>query len=1030
MSGIIKTDKNKCVGCNKCIMVCPVNFANNITIVDQSRKIEIDENKCIACGKCLQTCDHGARNYIDDSDAFWDSLLNGEKITLIVAPSFLTNYPEEYKHIFAYLKSLGISLIYNVALGADITSWAYIKYLKENKDYDFYISQPCTPIVNFIEKYVPNLIEKLIPIHSPAINTAIYLKKYNKNNDKIAFLSPCIGKKEEFEKNSNVNYVDYSVTFDNLYKYIIQNRINLSEYPETDFDNIENGLGVKFSHPGGLKLNLLYHFPELKIKQLEGNEKVYEYLKFLSNGNRLGGYDFVDLLNCEYGCNVGTAYCSNNCKLTSLNHFELEILNDNRLKTQNNIEIDFDKYNKYFENFNKVLDLNDFITYYQNKSDEVKILLPSEEEIEEAFNKLKKFDSESRKINCFSCGYKTCMDMAIAICHGCNVPSSCYQYNKKELELQKNYLEENENYIRLILEHLTESVVVTDKNGIIELVNKETEQLFGYSMPEYQSKHITQFIKDLKLDKLKENVTKEFQITTKNNDLCFLKLKYRPVTIKNNQLLIFIIQNITKDKEIEGLKNNFISMVSHELRTPLTSIRGSLGLLSSGVLGEVSDKAANILNIANNNSIRLVNLINDILDLEKIKAGKMEFKFDKYEVMLLVEETIKYNEAYAKQYNVNYEITKRLDNAYINVDKDKFIQILTNLLSNAAKFSFENEVINIDISRKKNFISVSVTNKGTGIPEDCYNKIFESFSQVDSSDSRKKGGTGLGLNITKSIVEKMGGHIGFESKQNESTTFYFDLPELHQNFSSKSVLICEDHKTTARCIKAMFNELGYNADIAFSGKEAEEFLEKKQYDLMTLDIILPDTDGLDLFKKLQQSKKIENLPIIIISAKKPETELLKSYPQLIDWVEKSFNIEDLKIILDKAVKEKNKNKIEVLHVENDEDILNLTKFTLNDIANITIIKSLDKAKEIVSSTHFDIIILDFVFVDGTSDKLIPEIRSGINKDANIVVFSAYEESKILDKYVDVIMLKTSVSNNQFRQCIENFAKQKMKVKLL
>lgn len=900
MTGIINTDKNKCVGCNKCIMVCPVNFSNNITIINQNRKIEIDDSKCIACGKCLQICDHGARHYIDDSNDFWTSLLNGERITLIVAPAFLTNYPEDYKRIFTYLKSLGINLIYNVAFGADITSWAYVKYLKENSDYDFYISQPCTPIVNFIEKYTPNLIEKLIPIHSPAMNTAIYLKKYTNNTDKIAFLSPCIAKKEEFKKDSNVGYIDYSISFEHLINHITENNINLFEYPETDFDNIENGLGIQFSRPGGLKLNLLYHFPELKIKQLEGHEKVYEYLKFLSQGKRLGEYDFVDLLNCEYGCNIGTTSCLGNFKLTSLNNFETEIINDKRLKLQNKIEMDFDKYNEYFNNLNQILNLNDFMTHYQNKFNEVKLLLPSEEEIEEAFNKLKKFDADSRKINCFSCGYKTCLDMAIAICHGCNVPSSCYQYNKKELEIQKNYLEENENYIRLILEHLTESVVVTNKDWVIEFVNKETEQIFGYSLPDYYNKPITHFIKDLYLNELEENTSKEFQIMTKDNNMRYLKLEYRFLTTKGRELLIFIIQDITQSKEIEGLKNTFISMVSHELRTPLTSIRGSLGLLLNGMLGEMSEKAVNVLNIANNNTIRLINLINDILDLEKIKAGRMELKFDKYEVMSLIEETINYNEDYAKQYNVKYEIVQRLDNVYINVDKDKFIQVLTNLLSNAAKFSFENEIVNIYVSRKENFVSISVTNKGTGIPEKYYHKVFESFSQINSSDSRKKVGTGLGLNITKSIVEKMGGHIGFKSTQNEYTTFYFELPEIHQSFDTKSVLICEDNKATAACIKAMVNELGYNADIAFSAKEAENFLDQKQYDLMTLDIILPDINGLDLFKNMQLSEKTKNLPVIIISVKKLDAEFLKAYPNIIGCMDKSFDINELKIIVDKV----------------------------------------------------------------------------------------------------------------------------------
>lgn len=477
-------------------------------------------------------------------------------------------------------------------------------------------------------------------------------------------------------------------------------------------------------------------------------------------------------------------------------------------------------------------------------------------------------------------------------------------------------------------------------------------------------------------------------------------------------------RDITEQKEVDRMKNEFVSIISHELRTPLTSIRGALGLVSSNALGILPDKVNSLLTIASNNTIRLINLINDILDMEKIKAGKMDFNFDEYEVMALLEESIKLNEEYARQYNVTFEIGTRLDNALINIDKDRFIQVITNLLSNAAKFSYQNETVSINVQRNKNQVSISVVNKGHGIPEESVSKIFQSFSQVDSSDARQKGGTGLGLSISKSIIERMGGTIGFISKVQESTTFYIKLPEIQKNDVVKTVLICEDNKTTAMCIKSMFESLGYNADLAFRADEASKLLIERHYDLMTLDLLLPDRDGLTLLEELKWGEKTKYLPVLIISVKKPDLKLIKKNHQIVDWLEKSFKIEDLEQSIQKIMHNKNTNKVKILHVENDVDILKLIDLTLRDIAIVTPVKNLTKASEVIKETAFDIIILDYVFPEGTSDKLIPAIKSGHNKDAKVIVFSAYEESKILARYVDSIFLKTDISNEKFRESIQ------------
>lgn len=234
-------------------------------------------------------------------------------------------------------------------------------------------------------------------------------------------------------------------------------------------------------------------------------------------------------------------------------------------------------------------------------------------------------------------------------------------------------------------------------------------------------------------------------------------------------------RDITERKEVDRMKSEFVSTVSHELRTPLTSLSGALELLLSGKIGEFSEKIKSLLEMAHNNSVRLTNLINDILDIEKIEAGKMDFAIEIQELAPLIEQAIKLNFQYAQKFNVEINLVKPIPSVLVQVDSSRLIQVLTNLLSNAVKFSEPQASVEVEVVKGDN-VRVSVTNYGAEISQDFKGRIFQKFAQADSSDSRKKGGTGLGLSISKLIIEKMNGQIKFVSENNK-TTFYFELPE-------------------------------------------------------------------------------------------------------------------------------------------------------------------------------------------------------------------------------------------------------------
>jgi len=238
------------------------------------------------------------------------------------------------------------------------------------------------------------------------------------------------------------------------------------------------------------------------------------------------------------------------------------------------------------------------------------------------------------------------------------------------------------------------------------------------------------------------------------------------------QAILSTIMDITERKRMDRMKSEFVSTVSHELRTPLTAIRGALGLMAGGALGALPDPAKDLVDTAYRNSERLTVLINDLLDMEKIAAGQMHFDLQPQPLMPLVEQAIQANQAYAGQFQVRLQLAERLDMAQVNVDAQRFQQMLSNFLSNAVKFSPAGGEVTVRVGQADDQVRVTVTDQGPGIPDDFRDRIFQKFSQADASDTRAKGGTGLGLAITKELTEHMGGSVGFESTPGQGATFF------------------------------------------------------------------------------------------------------------------------------------------------------------------------------------------------------------------------------------------------------------------
>jgi len=362
--------------------------------------------------------------------------------------------------------------------------------------------------------------------------------------------------------------------------------------------------------------------------------------------------------------------------------------------------------------------------------------------------------------------------------------------------------------------------------------------------------------------------------------------------------------DLTEHKRIEQMKNEFVSTVSHELRTPLTSISGALGLINGGALGEVPPAMQQMLEIAYRNSQRLGHLINDLLDMEKIAAGKMSFDMHEHSLRQLLEEALASNQAFAAQLGVNCVLREAVD-VQVWVDASRLQQVLGNFLSNAIKYTPEGGEVSLHCSvPDATHVRISVTDQGPGIAAEFRARVFEKFAQADASDSRQKGGTGLGLAITKEFIERMGGKVGFDTAEGQGTTFWCELPILETCASTPEpgqghLLVVEDEPDTGRLLYLMLHDAGYSVERVQSLHAAREKLADHRYDAITLDLHLPDGSGAQLIEEIRRNPLTRHLPIVVISAASHFDEKTRD-PRVV-WLHKPISTAQLLVALGKAL---------------------------------------------------------------------------------------------------------------------------------
>ena len=419
----------KCIGCNRCIASCPVPGANIAAHQNGKRYVLVDNTRCIHCGHCLEGCPQSAREYVDDTKRFFADLQEGHAISAIVSPVLWLQYPEKVSQILGYLQSLGVKKFFDAAAGSDIVTWAHANYLQQHSG--SIISSTCSALVNYVEKVQPELIPNLVPIHTPSVCLAIYLKKYRNIQDRLVYLSPCIADYDQITSPETQDAISYHVTIKELMKVIGDQ--DISSY-SGKLNLLAIGPRGRLYFPGGLKENL-DHFLGTKdmrlqvtgINSLGDGEGSFIQL-FQENQDGV----FVDFLDCKHGCLLGTGTNSQERHIKDiLREYKLQARMAPSMSREDN------PYNGNLPEKRRLqllqkrfssLSPEDFQRRFNSLRIPEKQI--TSEEVEEVFHKLYKTTEKSRNINCQDCGYKTCTHMAEAVARGYSTIHSCTQYQQ------------------------------------------------------------------------------------------------------------------------------------------------------------------------------------------------------------------------------------------------------------------------------------------------------------------------------------------------------------------------------------------------------------------------------------------------------------------------------------------------------------------------------------------------------------------------------------------------------------------------
>lgn len=906
-SGLIYTKAN-CIGCNKCISGCIAIGANVVVKDEKSDRyaVKVNPNKCILCGHCISECVHNARTYRDDTDDFFAALERGEQISVIVAPSLLTDYERSYNNILGYLKHLGVNHIYNASFGADIMTWVYMDFIQQF-GLKGVISQTCPVIVNYLEKYKPELLSYLMPVQSPMMCTAIYASDYLKISDKLAYIGPCIAQKYEIEDVNTYGKVSYSVTFDRLMERIRKTDIT-GYYAQ---DEAEYGLGALISKAGGLSANIELYigFKEVVIKTT-GYRNIFPYFAHYYNEVANNGElpFLVDALNCVDGCNFGTA---TSCGVEKRNQVDFSAhrskeraYSSGYVQKGSNHEDRLIGLNERFREF----ELSSFVRQYDltRKIASEKL---SDDTFDEIFKSMFKYTAQQRHVDCGACGYTTCRDMVHAIGTQVNRKENCINYSKECINREREKTQKLLDAISSMNEELKETAqlksnflanmsheIRTPMNAVIGMA----EMALRGELPDEERGYIQQI-----------KASGRSLLAIINDILDFSKIESGKMEIVKTEYTVMSIINDTV--------NMLMTRIGEKDITLLVDIDPTIPFK---LLGDDIRIKQIVINLANN-AIKFTE--------SGCVAISMQYQREGDEIQLIV--SVK-----DSGIGIKPEDLKKLFSTFQQVDSKRnrniegtglglaiskeFVSLMGGEIEVESEYGkgsifrfhipqkIVEDIPSVSIKEKRtiktaSFISNSYVRKG-------YEKAIEKFDIIDTPCScmeELRGAAKAGAeyifvdymlwdNIQCDFEEFIKHNIVIITDPRKDIVTAHDVRRINQPLYSLNmasilnnetmtvfrndshtdsagfdapdaqVLIVDDNAINLTVAKGLLGPFHMKITTSSNAKEAIEYIENNQYDIVFMDHMMPDMDGVEATHVIRskEGEYYKNLPVIALTA--------------------------------------------------------------------------------------------------------------------------------------------------------------------
>ncbi|HEX7782951.1 MAG TPA: ATP-binding protein [Sphingobium sp.] len=552
------------------------------------------------------------------------------------------------------------------------------------------------------------------------------------------------------------------------------------------------------------------------------------------------------------------------------------------------------------------------------------------------------------------------------------------------------------------------AVILINPSGGIEIMNGAAETLFGYPRTALARRDIAMianiapgegpFLDRLGLtpEGLAEPLRTQVKARRADGERVSVEVTLGLMPQDDGMHIVASFRDVSEREKVEQLKDQFLSTVSHELRTPLTSIVGSLGLLRGGAAQELPATAQRLIVIAENNANRLIRIVNDLLDVEKMQSGEMRFDFKPMDMRTAAQQALDGMRPLADIHAVTLTIRAPENPLVVRGDIDRMVQVMTNLLSNAVKFSPAGSTVTLTIDTRDNDACVTVRDRGPGIDKELRERLFGRFAQARRDTDAAGPGTGIGLTISREIVHNHGGRIWFEDAEGGGSLFAFTVPLWNavtgqEELNGAPRLLIYADEAEALAISAGFSVRAIRADVARSREEVLAAIGDRSYLALIFDFQFPGDGAMAIIQAIRAHPSGRNLPVIAIASDDPTLEAAQMAAlDIIDWIPKPIGGARLNDAVNAAIDRGAAPMPLVLHVDDDSDTLEITAKALSGLARIARATDLASARAFLAENAVDIAIVDIDLPDGSGLDIFPHLSSASGPAIPVIIYSAHD----------------------------------------